>query len=177
MTLRSILLQAPVALLGVLAISAPAWAQDAAPEPVEAVSPLPAPPTPESHAPLADQCANAVELVPGRTLPVGLADARGIVLCRGTVLPSSELAYFLDRDTWVEQAAPRLDLLQLQIERSKMIEDWQRKRADRLQLALDKPPPFFKRPGVQHALGAVEALAFTVVVGAIWVNLPDLKSP
>lgn len=164
-------------LLAALTAPARADAQDIPPEPVEAPSALPAAPTPEQHAPLADQCTQAVDLVPGRPIPAGLVDARGIVLCRGTVLPTSDLAYLLDRDTWVTQAVPRLNLLDLQVQRAQLVADFERGRADRFQRELDKPTPFFRRPGVQQAVGAIEAVALTVVVGAIWVNVPNLQAP
>lgn len=166
-----------VLLAGLLALPARAGAQDIPQEPVEAPSAIPAAPTPEQHAPLADQCAQAMDLVPGRPLPAGLVDARGVVLCRGTVLPTSDLAYLLDRDTWVDQAIPRLNLLDLQLQRAQLVADFERGRADRFQRELDKPPPFFRRPGVQQAIGAIEAVALTVVVGAIWVNVPNLQTP
>lgn len=133
------------------------------------------PPAVVARDPREDECPHAVDLVPGRPMPVGLVGADGIVLCRATVVPTSELAYLLDRDTWADQVLPRFRLLDLDLERAELVSRWERERANRLQALLDKPTPFLHRPGTQRLIGAVEALAVTVVVGAILANTGALR--
>lgn len=169
-------LAAPLALWAALALPVVSVAQEGPPPPQDAPQALvdvPAVPAPRS--PTADECKEPVDLVPGRPLPAGLVDARGVVLCRATVVPTSELAYLLDRDTWADQVAPRLALGRLELQRLELTTEWERERANRLQAALDKPPPFWHRPGTQRVVGAVEALLMVVVVGAILVNTDTLQ--
>lgn len=114
------------------------------------------PPTYTNPSP--DDCPAFVELVPGSPVPPSLL-SDGLIRCRATVAPPSDLAYLLRVQTWAERAAPRGQELVLQL-------DWERERVERYKLELSKPVAWHQRAHVQRWAGRIEALA-TVALAVV----------
>jgi hypothetical protein len=173
-----------IGFLQAVALFAPATASTPAPTPGTAASP-PAgdvapyggaaaddgafsPELPAPARPLADECPEAVDLVPGQPLPAGLLDAQGRVRCRATVVPTSDLADLLLVDAWAHQAQPRLALAQLDL-------GWEQARRAELEAALNRPIPWTQRPETQRWAGRIETVVTFAVVGGLYALADDAR--
>jgi len=115
---------------------------------------------PLAQSPVADECAEAVDLVVGQPVPPALIDSDGLVRCYATAVPTSDLASLLLVDAWAGRAAPRGAKAQLEME-------WQQERYQRLADAFNAPTPVMQRPAAQRVLGRLE----TVGVMALAIGL------
>jgi len=107
---------------------------------------------PTAEEPAALDCPAFVDLVPGQPVPPSLLTPDGLVRCRATVTPPTDLEYLLRVQAWSEQAEPRGRKLVLEV-------GWQTERADRYKVMLEKPVPWHQRPNFQRWAGRLEVLA------------------
>ena len=141
------------ALALLLALWGPAQAADAV-EPAFTWAP------PEAASPADVDCPRFLTLETGKPPPAGLI-VDGLLTCDATVVPPTDLEYLLRVEAWAQMAAPRGRLLSLDV-------TWERERADRYKVALEKPPPFIESPTVQRWAGRLETLAvLTLAVVAV----------
>lgn len=114
---------------------------------------LAAPPErPAPPPPIDGECAEAVGITAGRSLPADLVDSGGNAACSAVAVPLSAYADLLKTEAWGEATTTRyvIDVAHLEFER-----DWFREEL----MTSREPLPFWNRPAVMMGAGVVAGVS------------------